>query len=370
MTERVQTLVIGAGAVGLAVARGLARSGREVIVLEAAAAIGTGTSSRNSEVIHAGIYYPTHSNKARWCVAGKEALYAFCREYGVPHQRCGKLIVASEESQVAVLDAYRRQARANGAGMLRWLSAAEVERLEPEVRAVGAVLSESTGILDSHAYMLALQGDLEHHGGMVALATRVSAIRARRDRLEVEAAGLVLEAAEVVNCAGLEAVKVAEMLPECRRAGLPEARFAKGHYFSYSGAAPFSRLVYPIAEPGGLGVHVTLDMAGQVRFGPDVQWQDRIDYTFDDSDARREAFCAAIERYFPRLDRERLQPGYTGIRPKISGPREPAADFRLDGPAHHGVAGLVNLLGIESPGLTASLAIADTVRDCLDAAAR
>jgi len=347
--QRVDAVVIGAGVVGLASARALALAGLDVVVLERHRRIGTETSSRNSEVIHAGIYYPGGSRKAALCVRGKALLYRYCAEHGVPHRRCSKLIVASSEAQVPVLRGYQTQAERNGVAPLPWLGAADVAELEPEVQAVAGVLSESTGIIDCHAYMLALRGDLEAAGGMIAFDTAVTG------GLCVQTAALELEAGWVVNAAGLEAPGVAGWLtPDA-----PRAYYARGHYYVYEGRAPFSRLVYPVAEAGGLGVHVTLDLGGQARFGPDVKWVAGVDYTFDDG--RRAAFESAIRCYFPGLDAARLHPGYTGIRPKISGPGEQAADFRIDGPAEHGVAGLINLLGIESPGLTASLAIGEVV---------
>jgi L-2-hydroxyglutarate oxidase LhgO len=359
MTDSADVVVIGAGVVGLACALELARRGREVLVLERHRQIGTETSSRNSEVIHAGIYYPDGSAKARLCVRGKALLYRFCDVYGVPHRRCGKVIVATDDAQLATLRAYQQHAERNGVGHLPWLSAADVAALEPAVEAVAGVLSESTGIIDSHAYMVALQGGLEAAGGLVALGTEVTRLERDGAGVRVCTPELTLRARAVVNAAGLAAPTIAAWLT----AAAPRPYYAIGHYYAYAGPAPFSRLVYPVAEAGGLGVHVTLDLGGQVRFGPDVTWLDAIDYTFDDS--RRPAFEAAIRRYFPALEAHRLHPGYTGIRPKISGPMEPAADFRIDGPAAHGIDGLVNLLGIESPGLTASLAIAEEVADLL-----
>lgn len=358
--EPVDVVVVGAGVVGLAVARELARAGREVLVLERAAVPGSETSSRNSEVIHAGIYYPPGSLKARLCVAGRERLYAYCRERGIGHARCGKFIVATSEPELETLRHYRETARANGVADLEVVSAARVLQDEPEVRCVAALWSPSTGIVDSHELLQALVGDLEATGGAIAYRADVRAIELGRDRhrLAVVTDGEEHELAArvVVNAAGLHAPDLARVMqglsPECA----PRAYYAKGHYYTLSGRAPFRRLVYPVAVAGGLGVHVTLDLAGGLRFGPDLTWIDRIDYSFDDS--RREAFAAAIRRYWPALDVDRLQPGYTGIRPKISGPGSPAADFRIDGPSTHGWAGLVNLFGIESPGLTASLALA------------
>jgi L-2-hydroxyglutarate oxidase LhgO len=356
--ERVDTVVIGAGVVGLATARALALRGCDVLVLERNDAIGMETSARNSEVIHAGIYYPTGTLKAALCVQGKEQLYAYCAEHGVRTRRCGKLIVAADVAQLDALRSIRRQGRANGAGELAWLDAADAAALEPHVQCVAAVYSETTGIIDSHAYMLALQGDLEAAGGAIAFQTPVRSLQVDGGMLRVHTDDLALRAERVVNAAGLQAPDIARQTGYQTR-----GYFARGRYYSYSGAAPFQHLVYPVPEPGGLGVHVTLDLAGSARFGPDVAWIDDIDYRFDDS--ARERFAQAIRGYYPGLDESRLQPGYTGIRPKISGPGEPAADFRIDGPLQHGVEGLVHLLGIESPGLTASLAIADRVAEAL-----
>jgi L-2-hydroxyglutarate oxidase LhgO len=357
VSERVDVAVVGAGVIGLACARALVQNGRDVVVLERHAQIGTETSSRNSEVIHAGIYYPTGSLKALLCVAGKAMLYRYCDDHGVPHRRCGKIIVATHDGQRAVLEDYRRQAERNGAGTLQPLSGQDVQALEPAVRAVSGLLSPTTGIIDSHAYMVALQGDLEAAGGMIAFATPVTALAGDGARVRLQAGETELSAAWVINAAGLSAPDLVR--DACPAA--PPAYYARGRYYVYDGRPPFTRLVYPVAEAGGLGVHVTVDLAGQVRFGPDVAWIDRADYRFDDS--RRADFEAAIRRYYPDLDATRLQPGYTGIRPKISGPQESAADFRIDGPDQHGVAGLINLFGIESPGLTASLAIAERVAE-------
>ncbi len=360
--EQVDCVVIGAGVVGLAVARALAQAGREVLILEAESAIGTGTSSRNSEVIHAGIYYPQGSLKARLCVDGRDALYAFCDSHGVPYRRCGKLIVGTDASQLAGLDALQAHALANGVDDLRRLHAGEVKMLEPQLNAVAGLLSPSTGIVDSHALMLALQGDAEAAGALLALHAPVTAMAVMEAGLCVEVGGdapMTLLAASVINCAGHAAPEIAARTAGFAAESVPARYFAKGSYFSLATATPFHHLVYPLPEPGGLGVHLTLDLGGQARFGPDVEWVDSLDYTMDES--RAERFYAAIRRYWPALPDGVLQPAYTGIRPKISGPGEPAADFRIDGPAEHGVAGLVNLFGIESPGLTAALAIADEV---------
>ncbi len=359
MAERIDAVVIGAGVVGLACARALACAGRDVLVLERHGQIGTETSSRNSEVIHAGIYYDTGSAKARLCVRGKALLYAHCDAYGVPFRRCGKIIVATNEDQFETLRGYQRRALANGVGELRWLSREEVAELEPAVRCVGAVMSDSTGIVDSHAFMESLVGDLEAHGGAIAFHSEVVSGASEGGRVRIDTHDAALDAALVVNAAGLGAPDLARKLAGAPHPTLPRAFYAKGQYYTLAGRSPFRRLVYPVAEAGGLGVHVTLDLAGQARFGPDVVWIDAIDYRFDERNRAR--FVAAIRRYYPDLDDTRLQPGYTGIRPKISGPAEAAADFRISSPDEHGTDGLIHLFGIESPGLTASLAIAEEV---------
>lgn len=361
MTDAVECIVIGAGVVGLAVARALALEGREVLVMEAAGAIGTETSSRNSEVIHAGIYYPQGSLKARLCVQGKEQLYAYCAQRGVPHRRCGKLIVATSPEQLAALDGIEARARANGVTDLQRLSREEARALEPALECVGALLSPSTGIVDSHALMLSLQGDLEHAGGIVALNTAFADAQCEADGIEVEAAdGTRLRARCVVNAAGLHAPQVARRFVGAQGPALPQAWYAKGNYFSLAGRAPFSRLVYPVPEAAGLGVHLTLDLGGQAKFGPDVQWVDSADDLAVDP-ARGDGFYAEVRRYWPGLQDGALQPAYAGIRPKIHGPNAPASDFLVLGPDDHGVPGLVHLLGIESPGLTSSLAIGEHV---------
>ena len=359
MAEKTDAVVIGAGVVGLAVARALAIHGRDVLVLERHGAVGEETSSRNSEVIHAGIYYEPSSLKARLCREGKEMFYAYAEERGIAHRRCGKLIVAVHKNQFSALEAIARRARANEVHDLRVMTADECARLEPEVRAARGLFSPSTGIIDSHDLMTNLHGDLGHHGGVVAFNTRVSALDLHDDGLIVRTGGadeMTLKPEILVNAAGLGAQNLVEGLP-----GLspPSLHYAIGHYYALSGKAPFNHLVYPVPGGGGLGIHVTLDLGGQARFGPDVRWIDDIDYRFDDS--RRGAFIEAIRAYYPGLDPGRLQPAYTGIRPKLSGPGEPAVDFRIDGPEHHGIPGLVNLFGLESPGLTASLAIAEDV---------
>ena len=367
--DRVETVIVGAGVVGLAVGRALALSGREVLVLESENAIGTGTSSRNSEVIHAGIYYAAGSLKARLCVQGKEQLYAYCAERGVAHQRLGKLIVATSAQQVGALEGIVAKARANGVHDLQTLSAAQARALEPALVCEAALLSPSTGVVDSHGLMLALQGDLENAGGLLALVSPVQSIVVKQGPsshpivLRTED-GTELACRELVNAAGLNAVALARAMHGLDAVVLPQAHFAKGNYFTLAGKAPFSRLIYPVPEAAGLGVHLTLDLGGQAKFGPDVQWvTDPSDLTVDPS--RGEAFYSEVRRYWPELPDGALQAGYAGIRPKIGGPGEAAADFLIQGPADHGVPGLVNLLGIESPGLTSSLAIAQHVERLL-----
>jgi L-2-hydroxyglutarate oxidase LhgO len=362
MAERVECAVIGAGVVGLACARRLAMDGREVVVIEAETAFGTHASSRNSEVIHAGIYYPTGSLKARLCVAGRRALYRYCAERDVGHRRIGKIIVACDEAEVAGLTKYKQQAEINGVDDLRLLAREELAALEPEVRCVAGFLSPSTGIVDSHGLMLAYLGDAEHHGASVAYGSRVESGQVEDDGITLEVSGaepMTLRCRAVVNCAGLHAQALGRAIAGLPPATVPPTHYAIGHYYTLSGAAPFHRLVYPVARQDWLGVHVTLDLGGQVKFGPDFAWIDRVDYRFDAS--REQAFYAAIRRYYPGLRDGSLQPGYTGIRPKIHGPGEPGPDFLIQGPRDHGVPGLVNLYGIESPGLTSSLAIAEYV---------
>jgi L-2-hydroxyglutarate oxidase LhgO len=364
--ETIDCVVIGAGVVGLAVARAQALRGREVLLLEAANAIGSGTSSRNSEVIHAGIYYPQGSLKARLCVQGRAQLYDYCAARGIGHRRCGKLIVATSEAQLGQLQQIADKAQRNGAGELRWLNQPEVLQLEPQLACQAALLSPETGIVDSHALMLALLGDTEHAGGVLALNSPLSLMEYAQGAIEFETTdGTRLRARRVVNAAGLQAVALAGRCRGLHGRHIPTAYFAKGNYFSLAGRAPFSHLVYPVPEPGGLGVHLTLDLGGQAKFGPDVQWVDSPDDLQVDA-ARGQAFYAEVRKYWPGLPDGALQPGYAGIRPKISGPLEVAADFVIQGPATHGVPGLVNLFGIESPGLTAALAIGQHVADLLD----
>jgi L-2-hydroxyglutarate oxidase LhgO len=369
--ERVECVVIGAGVIGLAIARHLAIAGREVLVLEAAGTIGTETSSRNSEVIHAGIYYPTGSLKARTCVAGKHRLYAYCAERGIPHRRCGKLIVATNQEQKTTLADIRARAVVNGVGDLEWLEPEAVAALEPEVFCTAALLSPSTGIIDSHALMLAFQGDAEEHGAMLAFHAPLEDGRITNGAIELSVGGaepMTLQARTVINAAGLHAIDLARRFRGLDPALLPTPYLCKGSYFILAGARPFSHLIYPVPEQAGLGVHVTIDLGGQVRFGPDVEWVDEIDYDVDP--ARAEVFYEVVRRYYPGLKDGAIEPGYAGIRPKISPKGTQAADFVIQGPAEHGVAGLINLFAIESPGLTASLALAEEVEKALDQAAK
>lgn len=362
MTERVECVVVGAGVIGLATARALALTGREVLVLEAEKTFGTQTSSRNSEVVHAGIYYPANSLKAKLCVAGNSSLYAYCEKRGVAYQKPGKLIVATSEKQVEVLRAYLEQGRTNGVPGLELLSAEKLRQLEPDVSAVAALWSPSTGIVDSHGLMLALLGDLENAGGTLVPQSQVSRFRAVPGGIEIDVgaddAAMQLQTRWLVNAAGHGALDLA------RASGmekLPKSYYPAGHYYGYQGKSPFSHLVYPVATPGSLGIHATLDLGGQLKFGPDVDWRDRLDYGFDASPARRAHFEASVRDYYPGLDAARLLPGYVGVRARISAPGQPLADFQIAGPGSHGVDGLVQLYGIESPGLTACLAIADEV---------
>jgi L-2-hydroxyglutarate oxidase LhgO len=368
--DYVETLVIGAGVVGLAVARSLARRGREVVLVEASDMIGTGTSSRNSEVIHAGIYYPTGSLKARLCVAGKHALYDYCDTRGISYRRCGKLIVATDDGQIAELEALKRKAEANGVFDLRWLTRYEALDLEPQLHCVAALLSPSTGIIDSHGLMLSYQGEAEEHGVMLAFNSPVSRAHVENDGIVVETGGaepMRLKARYVINAAGLAAQDIARRIDGIRPDSLPGCYYAKGNYFVLSGMKPpFSRLIYPVPEPGGLGTHVTIDLGGQMRFGPDVEWIEKIDYTVDPR--RGDKFYAAVRRYWPGLPDGAIQPGYAGVRPKLSAAGGKADDFVIQGADAHGAPGLINLFGIESPGLTASLAIGEHVAEMVAAA--
>ena len=361
--ERIDCLVIGAGVVGLAVARALSMAGREVVIVEKAERIGAETSSRNSEVIHAGIYYDRASLMARCCVEGRRALYDYCATRGVPHARCGKLIVATSSEEKAQLATIRAKAQANGVDDLVELGAAAARDLEPALHCEGALLSPSTGIIDSHAYMLALLADAEAHGAVLALNTPVALARVLGDGLEVEFGGdepTSLRCGICVNASGLHAPDLARAIHGFPARLAPRAWYAKGNYFALAGRSPFRRLVYPVPVPGGLGTHFTIDLAGQGRFGPDVEWIDRIDYSVDPR--RAKGFYASIRRYWPDLRDGQLQPAYAGIRPKIVPPEVSRQDFIIQGAEVHGVKGLVNLFGIESPGLTSSLALAELVR--------
>jgi L-2-hydroxyglutarate oxidase LhgO len=365
--DRVECIVIGAGVVGLAIGRALALAGREVLVLEAERHFGTGTSSRNSEVIHAGIYYPAGSLKARLCVEGRRMLYDYCAERGVAHRKLGKLIVATRDSQLEALQSILARALANGVENIAMIDAAEAKGLEPQLACLSALHSRETGIVDSHGLMLALLGDLESDGGALACATPFDRAERRGPGWIVHTGGEVpfaLEADVLVNAAGLQAQDVAARIESLPATHVPPLHLARGCYFQLVGRAPFSRLVYPVPVPGGLGVHLTLDLGGQARFGPDVEWIDAIDYTVDPR--RADAFYAEVREYWPQLPGASLAPAYSGIRPKLNGPGEPPADFVIAGPESHGVPGLVNLFGIESPGLTACLAIGGHVQQLLE----
>jgi L-2-hydroxyglutarate oxidase LhgO len=364
--DHVDAIVIGAGAVGLAVARALAQAGHETIVCEAQGAIGQGVSSRNSEVIHAGLYYPTGSLKARLCVRGKELLYDLCVSHGVAHRRCGKLVVASSESEIAALRGIEDRAVANGVPV-EWLDGAQARRLEPALDCVAALSSPTTGIVDSHGFMLALQGDLESASGAVALGSAVETVvlgTGSAPHVVRLADGSEVGARIVVNSASLHAPALARRFAGLDAAFVPREHFAKGNYYALAGRAPFSRLIYPAPADAWLGVHLTLDLGGQAKFGPDLEWltverADDIDFAVDPR--RADGFHAEVRRYWPGLPDGALQPSYSGVRPKIHGPGEKAPDFRIDGPALHGVPGLVNLFGIESPGLTSALAIGEEI---------
>jgi L-2-hydroxyglutarate oxidase LhgO len=364
----VDCIVIGAGVIGLATARALALRGREVVLLEAERHFGMHTSSRNSEVIHAGIHYEPGSLKARLCVAGRDLLYRYCAERGIPHRRCGKLTVATEDTQLAALDKIDSNARANGVVDLQWLDGGEARRAEPQLHCIRALSSPSTGIIDSHAYMQSLLADAEAHGAVIAYDTQVTALRATAGGIEIATNGEsapVVRARCVVNSAGLQAERVAASMEDFPAQFIPKVRFAKGSYFALTGASPFSQLVYPAPPPGGhLGIHMTLDLAGAARFGPDSEWVQELDYAVDPQ--RVGVFAEAIRQYWPGVSAARLYPAYAGIRPKISGPGEATRDFCISGPKEHGVAGIVNLFGLESPGLTASLALSDHITALAD----
>ena len=362
--NEVDCVVVGAGVVGLAIARRLAETGRDVIVLEQAATIGSETSSRNSEVIHAGIHYRPGSLMARMCVAGKQALYAYCENHGIPHRRCGKLIVATGRDDLDRLRFIQAHAVNNGVSDLELLDAKAARELEPALHCEAALLSPSTGILDSHAYMLALRGEAEAAGAAFAFRAPFQQGRPVGTQIEIEVGGgepTILRCRLLVNAAGLNAPTVAHRIAGIPMDLIPKLYLAKGNYFSCTTPVPFTRLIYPMPEPAGLGVHLTLDMAGQARFGPDVEWIDAIDYNVDAG--RAETFYPAIRRYWPTLPDGALVPAYAGIRPKTVTPAVAAQDFVIQGPQQHGLEGLINLFGIESPGLTSSLALGDYVAE-------
>ena len=370
MSEYVQTVVVGAGVVGLAIARALALSGREVIMLESEDAIGTATSARNSEVIHGGMYYSEGSNKARLCVQGKHLLYDYCESHGVNHSRIGKLIVATNKEEVPVLEGIRQKGIINGVGDLRYVEADELREIEPNVKAARALLSPSTGLVDSHGLMLALQGDAESHGTMIALSSPVESGRIDGGQFTLRVGGatpMELSCSELINSAGLGALKLAACLEGLADAYVPQQPRlqAKGNYFILAGKSPFNRLIYPVPFAGGLGIHSTLDLGGQTKFGPDAEWTENPSYLVDPG--RADSFYQSVRRYWPDLPDGSLNPGYAGIRPKLRGPEagKYIDDFLLQGPKDHGISGLVNLFGIESPGLTSSLAIAEDVRTLL-----
>jgi L-2-hydroxyglutarate oxidase LhgO len=356
--DQVECVVIGAGVVGLAVARALALAGREVLVLDAASGIGTGISSRNSEVIHAGLHGSANWLKVRLCVQGRSLLYNYCQARGVDHRRCGKLLVATSSAELPQLQALAERAAANGVDDLQLLTSAQARAMEPALMCEAALWSPSSGIIDSHGLMLAFQGDLENAGGLVVLNSPVAKADCTRNHIDLHMAdGTVLRTGLLVNSAGLQASALAASFSGLAPIHVPQTRFAKGNYFLLQGRAPFSRLIYPMPQAGGLGVHLTIDLGGQARFGPDVQWVDSADDWVVDP-ARGNGFYAEVRRYWPGLPDGALYPGYAGIRPKLHAPNESARDFLIHGPATHGVPGLVNLFGIESPGLTSSLAIA------------
>lgn len=360
--ETIDCTVIGAGVVGLAIARALALQGREVVVLESEDGIGTGTSSRNSEVIHAGIYYPKDSLKAQFCVEGKKMLYAFCQSHGVDTIPYGKLIVATTEEQVGKLDEIKAKAEANGVMDLEWLGAGQTQAMEPALKTAGALLSPSTGVVDSHSLMLALQGDAEENGAMIAFNSPVAGGEVTDDGIIIRTGGadpMAIKSQIVINAAGLGAQGTSHSINGIPESSIPPLYYAKGNYFTLTGKSPFKHLIYPVPEQAGLGIHLTLDLGGQARFGPDVEWVDDLYYPVDP--ARGEKFYEAIRTYWPGLEDGKLQPGYSGIRPKLQKPGEEARDFVIQDETDHGIKGLVCLYGIESPGLTSSLAIAKNV---------
>ena len=366
MTDQVDTIIVGAGVVGLAIAREMAVAGDEVVVLEAEDAIGTGISARNSEVIHAGIYYPAGSLKAQLCRPGRDALYAYCQSHGIAHRRTGKLVVATQEDELDALDGIKAKAEANGVADLQPLDRGQANTMEPALKCAGALLSPSTGIIDSHGYMLALQGDAESNGAVIALSSPLDGGAVSRDGITVRVGGaepMTLKCRRFINSAGLSAQTVASAIDGMPPDSIPPLFYAKGNYFTLSGKSPFKKMIYPVPVQAGLGTHSTLDLAGQTKFGPDVQWVDSPDYTVDPG--RAGLFYQAIRRYWPGLLDGALQPGYVGVRPKLVPEGDPRGDWDIRGPEHHGIDGVVNLFGIESPGLTSSLAIAGYVAGLL-----
>ena len=360
--DRVDVVVIGAGVVGLACARALALAGREVLLLETESAFGTGVSSRNSEVIHAGLYYPNGSLKARHCVTGKRMLYEYCNARAIPFRRCGKLLVATSAAQIAQIEKLLKNAAGNGVDDLKLIDGKDAIAMEPALRCDAALLSPSSGIIDSHSYMLSLLGDIENAGGTVVFNTAVLGGRIDKDGVILTVQGAdPLHARLVVNCASLGAQAIAHAIDGFPAEHIPQLRYARGVYFSISGKSPFTRLIYPLPEAAGLGVHLTIDLGGQAKFGPDVEWIDEPSYTVDPS--RANAFYGEIGKYWPGIKDHQLQPAYAGIRPKINAPDEPAADFYIAGRETHGVRGVITLFGIESPGLTGSLSIAEVVKE-------
>ena len=355
-------IVVGAGVIGIAVAREAALRGLSVLIVERHGVLGSETSSRNSEVVHAGIYYPPGSRKARYCVDGKERLYSFAERHGVPIRKCGKIIVASSPDQIGHLEAIREHAKANGANDLALLDRTRLNRLEPALAGEAGLLSPSTGIIDSHAFMLAMLGEAEAHDAQTVFGTAIKRVEPIPEGWAIwtdEDSDPVARSSFLVNSSGLAAIKFAAAIREYPSPARHTAYYAKGSYFAYSGPVPFDRLVYPVPEPGGLGIHLTLDLQGRARFGPDVEWIDKPDYHVDAG--KKPRFLEAIRRYWPQIDPDRLQPDYAGVRPKVSGPCDAPADFIIDEPRAHGLAGLINLFGIESPGLTSALALASDV---------
>jgi L-2-hydroxyglutarate oxidase LhgO len=378
--ECVDVVVVGAGVVGLAAARTLALRGLQVVILESATAYGTGTSSRNSEVVHAGLYYPQGSLKATLCVQGRHRLTAYAATHQVPLQHCGKLVVATQADELPKLEAIRARGEACGVDDLQWLTGRQAQALEPELHCVAALHSPSSGIIDSHALMTAYLGDAQQAGALFAVASPFTAAERDGRDWRVHTGGdepFVLHTRWLVNAAGLQAQAVAHLMTGFPKSAIPTRHLAKGHYFSLARRAPFRRLIYPTPVDGGLGVHLTLDLGGQARFGPDVQWlpprtdnltadtSDTTDIDYSVDPTRAAGFEADIRRYWPQLPDGALQPAYSGVRPKLSGPGEPAADFHVAGPAQHGAPGVVQLFGIESPGLTASMALAEHVAELM-----